>query len=141
MGPANVLLHIDKPISELQSCSDKMLLLFPIFCKVGSSGVGFPLTVHVRVKAEPFFIRVLSASSVVVLACTRNVKYYGKLALLYLFELLNNTTIRSIIRRYVHSITDGHENDSIKTSWNRYKSYLRYLAARIPTFVERCDNS
>ena len=103
MGPTllNLLVHVYESASKLQSCSDKMLLLFPIFCKVGSSGVGLPLTVHVRVKEEPFFIRVLSAFSVVVLACTRNIKYYGKLALLYLFAQLNNTTIRSIIRRCV----------------------------------------
>ena len=102
MGPTllNLLVHVDESVSKLQSCCND-LLLFSIFCKVGSSGGGLPLTVHVRVKVEPFFIRVLSVSSVAVLACTRNIKYYGKLVLLYLFAQFNNTTVRSIIRRFV----------------------------------------
>ena len=103
MGPTllNFLVHVYESVSKLQSCSNNLLVFLCIFCKVGSSGGGLPLTVHVRVKEEPFFIRVVSVSSVVVLAFTRNIKYYGKLVLLYLFAQLNNKTVRSIIRRFV----------------------------------------
>ena len=40
------------------------------FCRVGFSGGGSPSTVHVKVKVDPFHIRLLLTSRIVVLGCT-----------------------------------------------------------------------